>query len=50
MNWGALGAIGELAGGVAVVITLVYLAMQLKQVIALPFGRPRGSNPVVDIT
>ena len=32
MNWDALGAIGELAAAVAVVITLVYLSIQLKQV------------------
>ena len=31
MNWDALGAIGELAGAVAVVLTLVYLAVQIKQ-------------------
>jgi hypothetical protein len=29
MNWDALGAIGEVAGAVAVVITLVYVARQL---------------------
>ena len=32
MNWDAIGAIGELAAAVAVVITLVYLSVQLKQV------------------
>ena len=32
MNWDALGAIGEFAAAVAVVITLVYLSIQLKQV------------------
>jgi hypothetical protein len=31
MNWDALGAIAELAGALAVVATLVYLALQMKQ-------------------
>ncbi len=31
MNWTAIGAIGELVGGVAVIGTLVYLAMQIRQ-------------------
>ena len=31
MNWGALAALAELAGAVAVVVTLVYLAVQLRQ-------------------
>jgi hypothetical protein len=31
MNWEAIGAIGELIGAVAVVITLVYLAVQIRQ-------------------
>jgi hypothetical protein len=31
MNWDALGAIAELAGALAVVATLVYLAVQIKQ-------------------
>jgi hypothetical protein len=31
MNWEALGAIGELIGAIAVVVTLIYLAGQLKQ-------------------
>ena len=30
MNWDAIGAVGEVAGAVAVVITLVYLAIQIK--------------------
>ena len=32
MNWAALGAIAELIGGVAVLITLVYLATQVRQI------------------
>jgi hypothetical protein len=31
MNWDALGAIGEIIGAIAVVITLIYLAIQLRQ-------------------
>ena len=31
MNWDAIGAIGEIVGAAAVVITLIYLAVQLKQ-------------------
>ena len=31
MNWEAIGAIGELIGGAAVIATLIYLAVQLRQ-------------------
>ena len=31
MNWDALGAIGELVGGVAVVASLVYLGLQIRR-------------------
>ena len=31
MNWEALGAIGEIVGAVAVVLTLCYLALQIRQ-------------------
>ena len=31
MNWEAIGAVGEVLGAVAVVITLVYLAKQLRE-------------------
>jgi hypothetical protein len=31
MNWDAIGAIGEIVGALAVLITLIYLAMQIKQ-------------------
>ena len=30
MNWTAVGAIGELVGGAAVIITLLYLAVQIR--------------------
>ena len=35
MNWEAIGAIGELVGGVAVIATLIYLAIQVKHSKAL---------------
>lgn len=35
MNWDAIGAIGELVGGVAVIATLIYLAIQVKHSKAL---------------
>ncbi len=31
MNWDAVGAIAELVGATAVVLTLVYLSIQLRQ-------------------
>jgi len=31
MNWEAIGAIGELIGAAAVVVTLIYLAVQIRQ-------------------
>lgn len=31
MNWDAIGAVGELIGAVAVLITLIYLALQIRQ-------------------
>lgn len=31
MNWDAIGAIGEIVGALAVFITLVYLALQIRQ-------------------
>ena len=30
MNWDAIGAIGEFVGGVVVIVTIVYLALQLR--------------------
>ncbi len=31
MNWDAIGAVGELAGALAVMVSLVYLAIQVRQ-------------------
>ena len=30
MNWDAIGAIGEIAGAIAVIISLIYLALQIR--------------------
>ena len=31
MNWDAIGAIGEIIGSMAVILTIVYLSMQIRQ-------------------
>ena len=31
MNWDAIGAIGEVLGAVGVIVTLIYLARQIRQ-------------------
>jgi hypothetical protein len=31
MNWDAIGAIGEVVGALGVVVTLAYLAIQIRQ-------------------
>ena len=31
MNWDAIGAVGEIVGALAVVISIVYLALQIRQ-------------------
>ena len=35
LSWDAIGAVGEVGGAVAVVVTLIYLALQIKQSSAL---------------
>jgi hypothetical protein len=35
MNWDALGAIGEIVGAAAVIVTLIYLAKQVKQSVGM---------------
>ncbi len=55
MNWDALGAIAELLGAAGVVITLVYLALQIRRSNALAlaeslrFSNDASSPPVVAI-
>jgi len=43
MNWDALGAIGEIVGAVAVVVTLLYVARQIHQANAQSQARARYS-------
>ena len=31
MNWDAIGAVGEIVGALTVLITLIYLAIQIRQ-------------------
>jgi hypothetical protein len=31
MNWDAIGAMGEILGALAVLVTLIYLAVQIRQ-------------------
>jgi len=49
MNWDAIGAIGEIVGGLAVLVTLLYLAGQIRQAkkqIALNGFQERARNTV----
>jgi hypothetical protein len=51
LNWDAIGAVGEITGAVAVVITLIYLALQIKTSSTLTKAtireqRTAGSNAV----
>lgn len=43
MNWDALGAIGEIIGAVAVVVTLLYVARQIRQANAQTRAQARYS-------
>ena len=43
MNWEALGAIGEIVAAVAVVVTLGYLAVQIRQNTTIAVGTARHS-------
>jgi hypothetical protein len=38
MNWDAIGAIGEIIGAVAVIVSIIYLAMQVRQNLNLVRG------------
>lgn len=46
MDWNALGAVGELVGALAVVLTLMYLAKQINQTNRL--SRFNGTNQILD--
>jgi hypothetical protein len=41
MNWDAIGAVGEIFGGVVVIFSLLYLAIQVRQANALARGQTR---------
>ena len=41
MNWDAIGAIGEIVGATAVVVSLVYLAVQIRQNTRVGFSMAR---------
>jgi hypothetical protein len=47
MNWNAIGALGEIAGAIAVVLTLAYLARELRQnsrAVAITVSQSTTSN------
>lgn len=52
MNWDAIGAIGELVGAAAVVITLLYVAAQIRvaKSVAVDANRLNRSNGVIQAT
>jgi len=43
MNWDAIGAIGEIVGAIAVILSLIYLALQIRQ----NTTTTQGSNELV---
>lgn len=43
MSWEAVGALGDLVGGVGVVVTLAYLAAQVRYARRESVRRPRAS-------
>lgn len=47
LNWDAIGAIGEVIGGVAVLITLLYLAVQVRGTNRLLLMQHRETNRAV---
>ena len=50
MNWEAIGAVSEIIGAVAVVITLAYLAVQIRQSNALLRSESRQALVTNDVT
>lgn len=44
MNWDAIGAIGEVVGAAAVIVTLVYLAIQIRQNTRMMENHFRGTD------
>ena len=51
MNWDALGAIGEIIGAAAVFVTLLYLALQIRQNTNATMSNAVNSSvtPVIDL-
>ena len=47
MNWDAIGAIGEIAGAIAVILTLVYLASQVRYAKNATLDQNRLGKPTV---
>ena len=45
MSWEAIGAVGEIVGASAVIVTLIYLALQIKD-----SARAARSSAVTDAT
>jgi hypothetical protein len=41
MDWGAIGAVGEIIGGVAVILSILYLAYQIRESRVMAKGRFR---------
>jgi hypothetical protein len=43
LNWDAIGAIGEIAGAVVVVITLIFLSKQIRETSSQPARKNEGT-------
>ena len=50
MNWEAIGAIGEVAGAIGVIVTLIYLAAQIRQSNSLSRSESRQALVANDVT
>ena len=50
MNWEAIGAIGEVAGAIGVIVTLIYLAAQIRQSNNLSRSESRQALVANDVT
>jgi len=50
MNWEAIGAIGEVAGAIGVIVTLIYLAAQIRQSNNLSRSASRQALVANDVT
>ncbi len=52
MNWDAIGAVGEIVGAAAVVVTLIYVAVQIRlaRSVATDSNRLNRANGVRDAT